>query len=80
MLERPPQSPTVTEMAASETPGPGLDRHGDQVTCGHCRLSFPRHPSMLGDLPTWWLCQSCRNRLLGNDAPTGSRRSWRSYE
>ena len=48
---------------------------GDPVTmCGRCRLNFVRHPSIsVADSPKWWLCPSCRSRLLGDETRTSSR-------
>ena len=47
---------------------PDEDGGADLVRlCGRCRLSFVRHPSTdLDTSATWWLCPSCRIRLLGD--------------
>jgi hypothetical protein len=55
------------------------------MKCGRCRVSF-LHPSIgLGDPPKWWVCPSCRSRLLrdvsGTDSPDTdslwARDAWR---
>lgn len=44
------------------------------TTCGRCRLSFVRDPSIdLSDSPKWWLCPPCRARLLGDESRTDAR-------
>jgi hypothetical protein len=59
-----------------ELPDPEVDANedGDSVTkCGHCGRSFP-HPSIgLGDPPKWWVCPSCRNQSLGDEARADAR-------
>ena len=43
-------------------------------TCGRCRLDFARHPSIdLDESARWWLCPTCRIRLLGDASRTNSR-------
>ena len=61
----------TTDSPASHVPAPTAAPH----TCGRCRLSFemdltsesrPRD----GD---WWLCPTCREKLLGDTDKTDAR-------
>ena len=73
MSDRPLFLPAAT--VEVEPPCTEADGNPDLVTkCGRCRLPFIRHPSIApGDSPKWWLCTSCRTRLLGDESKTNSR-------
>lgn len=68
-LEPHPAEPAVELRLADADDDPG-----HVTTCGRCRLSFVRDPSIdLSDSPKWWLCPPCRARLLGDVARTDAR-------
>ena len=72
-LVRPPAAPAANLHRSDGRDGAGYDVDDLVTKCGRCRLSFVRHPSIdLDSSARWWLCPSCRLRLLG-DASTGVR-------
>ena len=76
----PLRSPIVAVAPESPKMSTELDELPGPVTkCGRCRLSFPRHPSVVpGDSARWWLCPPCRIRLLGDESKTNAR--WKRSE
>lgn len=76
-----PVGPIAVPLVVVPTLEPEADEELEEApepvtTCGRCRLSFVRHPSISPvDSPKWWLCPACRARLLGDASKTNAR--WR---
>jgi len=75
-IDRPP----VTD----GTEPPDLDPDENESTgpvtkCGQCGVSYLHSSIGLGDPPKWWVCPSCRSRLLGDVSSTNSARAWDAW-
>jgi hypothetical protein len=74
-----PVLPTNRHLVAVASEPSDVDTEAEEdsdpmTTCGRCRRSFARHPSISpGDAAKWWLCPPCRSRLLGDVSRTNSR-------
>jgi hypothetical protein len=73
-----PGVPIIRPLTAVTPDPPDEDaiwnENADPVTkCGQCQVSFLHSSIGLGDPPKWWVCPSCRSRLLGDASNTNSR-------
>jgi len=73
-----PVDPIDGRLVADGPEPPDVDPEANESTgpvtkCGQCQVSFLHSSIGLGDPPKWWVCPSCRRRLLGDVSTTNSR-------